>query len=124
MPPHPHRHVSPHIYPIIPPHQVCACPYCTSTHIYEPYVVPRFPHISSLGYLHTKSIRLTFSVLPTRSSKMMSEYRRKRINIRSNLMNIKQRASISKIMENILTLFYYLLMDNMKTRDSTYKLDI
>ena len=27
MQPHPHHHIRPHIYPIIPSNQVCLCPY-------------------------------------------------------------------------------------------------
>ena len=82
MSPHPHQNMPPHIYPIIPPHQVCLHPYCTSTPMYVPYVVPHYPHIPSLGYLHIISIILPYSVLPTYSSKNISKYRNKSRNIR------------------------------------------
>ena len=95
MPPHPHHHIPPHIYPRIPPHQVCLCPYFTSTTIYVPYVVIHYPHIPSLGYLHTSSSRLTSSVLPQHFQKQMNEYRRNRRNRRSNEAKEKQRPLVS-----------------------------
>ena len=64
MPPTPHHNMPPHLYPSITPHQVCLCPYCNSTPKYAPYVVPNYPHIPTIGYLHTYSIRLPPSVSP------------------------------------------------------------
>ena len=96
MPPHPHHHMPPHIYPRIPPHQVCLCPYFTSTTMYARYVVTNYPHMPSLGYLHTSSSRLPSSMLPPQTPKNMSEYRRKRRNRISNEANKKQRDSMSR----------------------------
>ena len=73
MSPHPHHNMPPHIYQIIVPHQVVLCPYFTSTPMYTPYLVPHYPRITPLGYLHTSYSRLSSSVLPPHS-KIMSEY--------------------------------------------------
>ena len=51
MPPHPHHNMPPHLYPRITPHQFCVCPYLTSTPMYVPYVVPKYPNIPLLCYL-------------------------------------------------------------------------
>ena len=64
MPPHPHHHMTPHLYTIITPQQVCLYPYLTYTPMNEPYIVPQYLHIPSLGYLHTSSGRLPYYVLP------------------------------------------------------------
>ena len=53
MPPHLHHHIQPHLYPRITTHQFCVCPYFTYNQMYAPYEVPHYPHIQSLGYLHT-----------------------------------------------------------------------
>ena len=49
-----------------------------------------------LGYLHTSSSILPSPVLPPHSSKNMSEYRKKRSNIRSNEHKKKRILSISR----------------------------
>ena len=66
-PPHLHHHMPPHLYPSIPPNQVFLCTYFTSTPMYSPYVVPRYPHKTYLGYIHTSSSILTSSILPPNS---------------------------------------------------------
>ena len=72
MPQHTHHNMPPHIYSSIPPHQVCLCSYCTSTPMYAPCVVPHYPHIPPLVYLHTSFIRLPSCVLPPHYRKNMS----------------------------------------------------
>ena len=67
--------------------------------MYEPYVVPQYPHILYSGYLHTSSIRLPSSMMPPNSSKMMSEYRRKMSNITPNEIKNKIRDATIRIEE-------------------------
>ena len=52
--------------------------------MYVPYVVPYYPHIPYLGYLHTSSSRIISSMFTPNYSKSMSEHRRKKRNIISN----------------------------------------
>ena len=73
---HPHQHMPLTIYPIIAPHQLCLCPYFTSNTTYASYLVPYYPHISSLSYLPISYSRLPSYVLPPSSSKNITEYRR------------------------------------------------
>ena len=95
IPPHPNHHIPPPIYPSITPHQVCLCPYYTSNPMYAPYIVPQYPHILSLGYLHTKYSRPPYYMFPPHSYNNMSEYRRKMRNRRSNESKRKIIYSIS-----------------------------
>ena len=53
IPKHPHQIIPHHLYPSITPHQSCLCTDCTSTPTYKTYVVPNYPHILPLDYLHT-----------------------------------------------------------------------
>ena len=76
--------------------QMFLCPYYTSNSMYVTYVVPNYPHIPYLGYLHIKYSRLPSSMLPPRSSKVMSEHRRKRSGIISNYYNKKNRDVMSR----------------------------
>ena len=110
MPPHPHtsipkhshHNITPHPYPSMPPHPIFLCPYRTSTPMYVPYVVPHYPNIPSLGYLHRPPSRLSSSILHhifppearARSSKIMSENRRKMRNRRSPEQIMKSRDAI------------------------------
>ena len=95
MPPHLHHNMPPHLYPVFTPRQVCLCPYCNSTPMYIPYLFLHYPHMSSLGCLHTSSSILPSCVLTPHSSKKMSEYRRKRINITSDEAKQKRRPSMN-----------------------------
>ena len=95
---HPHHNIPPNIYPIIPPHPIFLIQCFTSTPIYLPYVVTRYPHIPSLVYLHRSSRRLPSSVLPPHYSKGMNEHRSKRSNRRSNEQK-KKRIDVMSIRE-------------------------
>ena len=92
MPPHPHHNMPPHPYPRIPTQKVCLCPYFTSTNMYVPYVVPQYPHISPLGFLHTSSSRLASYVLPPHSLK-----KKYRSNRRNRLYNYQKKNRILAI---------------------------
>ena len=72
IPQHPHHKIPPHLYPSITPHQVFMRPYFTYTPIFAPYLVPHYPHIPPLVYLHTSFIRLPSCVLPPHYRKNMS----------------------------------------------------
>ena len=48
--------------------------------MYATYVVTHYPHITSLGYLHTSNGTLPSYVLPPYYSNEMIEYRRKIMN--------------------------------------------
>ena len=52
--------------------------------MYEPYVVPHYPHIPSLGYLHRQSSTLPSSMLPDHYPKNISEHTGNRRDRRSN----------------------------------------
>ena len=71
MPPKFHHNMPPYLYPIITPHKICLCTYCTSTLIYAPYVFPDYFHSPPLGYLMESSSRLTSSVLTLNYSKIL-----------------------------------------------------
>ena len=75
IPLHLHHKKLPHIDPIIPPHKFCLCQYCPSITTYSPHVVPNYPNILPLCYLHKSSYKLPFSVLPHNYWKNISEYR-------------------------------------------------
>ena len=119
MPPHPNHNMPLHFYSKITPHQVFLCPYCTSNPIYSPYVVPHYPYIPPVGYLHTSYSRLPSHVLPPHSKRNMSESISMRRNRRSNEMKKKIILSISRRDEINRDLGPYLLMYHMNIWDVT-----
>ena len=108
MPPYHYHNIPPYPYPIIPPNQVCLCTYCTSTSTCSPFLVPHYPHIPPLGYLHTSSSRIPSSVLPLHSKKRLMDT--------EGIGGIEDPTN-RRIAENIKlirTLFPCLFMDHMK----------
>ena len=96
MPQYTHHNIPPNPYPRVSPYPIFLCPYFTSTTIYAPYVVPHYPQIPSLGYIHRPPSIITSFILPVSYSKSMSEYSKKRRNIRSNEQKNKTRYVMSK----------------------------
>ena len=68
MPQNPHENTTPHPYPSIPTHPIFLCQHFTSTPIHAPYVVPKYPHVTSVGYLHIPFSILSSSMFPDHSS--------------------------------------------------------
>ena len=103
-PQHPHQNILPNTYPTMPPHPFFVYPYLTSTPMYAPYVVPHYPNIPSLGYIHKPPSRLPSSMLPhlfppevsANPSKIMSKHRSNRRNRRPNEQNSKRRDAMRR----------------------------
>ena len=96
IPPHPQHNIPPQIYPIIPPRQVCLCPNCTSDPKYSTYVVPHYPHITPLGYLHAYSGVDYPPMCCLLIRKKRSEYRKKKMNRKLNKQKKKRKLSMSR----------------------------
>ena len=86
----------PNLYPSIPSHQVCLCPYCTSTPMYAPYVVTHYIHIPSLCYLHTSSSKLPSSVFTPHPTQKYEWIQKEEDKYKINKAKNKQRPSISR----------------------------
>ena len=69
MTPHPNHNMPPHLYPSVLPHRFFVYPYFNYTPAYAPYVVSHYPHIPTLGNLHTSYSIPPSTMLPPHSKK-------------------------------------------------------